>query len=901
MNTLLRNRPVQYVRLAAVCLMFLCIVPLTNAQNGIWTWMHGSDAVDTPGNFGTQGVPADTNDPPGFYQGCEWTDLDGDFWIFGGLGPDGQIEPGYSDMWRYQPASNQWTWMNGPGTENFLGSYGVQGVPSPTNHPSTRSFGFQSWVSLDGDLWLFGGSAADGLGNAGTYADLWRYNIASNQWTWMKGPSTFYTGGVYGTLQVEDAANQPPHRAESKACWTSSEGDLWMFGGFCYSPFVTLDDMWKYNISTNNWTWMSGSNALGALPNYGTQLVPAPTNTPGGRASYATWKDDCDNFWLYGGWNLSSETFSDMWKYDPLTNLWTWMAGPNIPFAPGTLQFNCQWTDNYPEATYEDRTVWTDGCGRFWHYSGANTNDLWVFDPQQNKFMGVQAPAPNDYGVLGVPAAANRPQALIGGSPFYGNDGTLWMIGGIGAGLSNALWRFEIDEACSARILTVACQGDSAGCAPFTYTPVIVDPYPCTAYSWDFGEIGTADTSSSLTPEHTYLSDGIYEVSLIVQDPTGCALPDTFFVSVLVSGSSGLDLGADTTVCGGTLNLLLEANTFATNYLWSTGDTTSSITVTAPGSYSLIAGEPDCPATDTIQVSWLTDPNLGNDTSLCAGDEVQLQGGSATSWLWSTGESTRDITVNAGGAYWVLANIAPCVLSDSITITVDPTPVVFLGPDSLLCAPELYSLDAGNPGASYLWNTGATSRTITVSTQGEYSVQVELNDCADSDTVLVDFTKLSPLGDRPLSLCGLLSITLDADNPGANYLWNTDETSRTIVVNEEGVYWVEVRNGNCLVRDTVRVEGDGVSLYAPNSFTPDGDGINDRFALKGEHIGELTLTIFNRWGEVIFADAGNQLTWDGDYAGGAAPIGVYVYAAEYTNACSGVRQQRQLGYVSLIR
>src|SRR6187455_677079 len=106
---------------------FMLIVPLylasgiCHAQMGEWVWIHGPDTVNGLGNYGTQGVSDPTNNPPSFYQSCEWTDLNGDFWMYGGLWK-ANIE--YGDLWKYNPASNQWTWMKGPGVANAFPNYG---------------------------------------------------------------------------------------------------------------------------------------------------------------------------------------------------------------------------------------------------------------------------------------------------------------------------------------------------------------------------------------------------------------------------------------------------------------------------------------------------------------------------------------------------------------------------------------------------------------------------------------------------------------------------------------------------------------------------------------------------------------------------------------------------------
>jgi hypothetical protein len=95
---------------------------------GEWAWIHGSNTFSSVGNFGTLGVPSPTNEPPAFYEPAEWTDRNGNLWLFSGVNPANQFN---NDLWKYDPLTNQWTWMNGNGVVNDLGSYGIKGIPGP--------------------------------------------------------------------------------------------------------------------------------------------------------------------------------------------------------------------------------------------------------------------------------------------------------------------------------------------------------------------------------------------------------------------------------------------------------------------------------------------------------------------------------------------------------------------------------------------------------------------------------------------------------------------------------------------------------------------------------------------------------------------------------------------------
>lgn len=104
--------------------------------------MHGSNLQSDPGTFGTINVASPANDPPAFYESCEWTDNQGKFWLFGGkLDITPPINDLYNTLWMYDPATNMWTWEHGSSTPAASGIYGTKGVAAPANTPGARSYG----------------------------------------------------------------------------------------------------------------------------------------------------------------------------------------------------------------------------------------------------------------------------------------------------------------------------------------------------------------------------------------------------------------------------------------------------------------------------------------------------------------------------------------------------------------------------------------------------------------------------------------------------------------------------------------------------------------------------------------------------------------------------------------
>jgi hypothetical protein len=711
MNNIIKLTVMKRISLSFVILIFSLYINKVNAQVGQWTWIHGLNTSGGAGVWGTMGVPAPGNMPPATYEQCDWADHNGDFWIFGGLNGSS-----YGALWRYTTSSNQWTWMKGSQTINYAGSYGTQGVPSAANNPPSRAWGAATWVDISGNFWMFGGM------NAGVYSDLWKYDIVTNQWTWMKGPNTTGAGGVYGTQGVPAAANNPPSRYEVNAAWTDNSGNLWLFGGY-----NTYNDLWRYNIATNMWTWMKGSNFTGQAGIYGTLGVEAPANTPGARAVYAHWKDNSGNFWLFGGYS-GAGFFNDLWRYNPVTNNWTWMGGPNTMNSNGVYGTQCQGsTSNIPSSRMESRAVWTDQSGTFWMFGGTSSitgspvfNDLWNYNPATGKWTWVSGSnAPNPVGVwgtLGVPAPGNHPSGRLGNVCFGDNAGHLYFFGGSSAPFNspyNDLWKYNIDPNCVAQTVPVVvtasantsvCAGACANisAAASSGTP----PY---TYAWS-PNVGSGAGPFNVCPN----SATTYTVN--VTDAAGTTASAAVTINVNPLPTATVTPAGPLTICAGTD--VLHAGTGAGySYQWymngniMPGEIFDSLVVSGAGDYTVqITDANGCSATSIpVNVVQGQGPvvtvaasggscNAGVILIGYTGLPVVLtaSGAGAVSYLWSTGETTQSITVTTGGNYSVIgydANGCPSAAPGTTTVTAINVTCGHNGDKIILC-----HVPPGNPG-----------------------------------------------------------------------------------------------------------------------------------------------------------------------------------------------------------
>ena len=561
-------------------------------------WLHGDSITNNPGSFGVQGVPSSTNFPPSLYESCEWTDLNGNYWLFGGL-HGGFI---YSDLWKYNPSTNEWTWVKGPGIANSLGSYGTQGVPSPSNNPPSMSYGINSWVDFSGNLWLFGGASGGGF-----YSDLWKYEIAANEWTWIKGPGVPFDTGYYGVKGIPDPANKPPYRQETAASWSDNNGDFWIFGGGGFTPLTppAYNDLWRYNIASNNWTWMNGSSIPDQPSVYGTKGVEDTANSPGSRWVYARWKDNSGYLWLYGGsetWNTGFDLRNDLWRFNPATNKWAWINGDTIGNMNGVNGVQCIGApENLPSNAFESRAAWTDLNGNLWVFLRGDGvwNSLWMYCQSAGQWAIMKADSSQTtgtpvWGTKGVSSPSNIPPYLQGAIAWTDYNGHLYMFGGWWfTGLwSNALWMYTIDSTCnpcSAGIPVVSFIATDTAICPGTCIDLINNSQMYTGYQWQFPG-GNPSSSSASNPQNIcYPSSGNYDITLIA---TGSTSTDTLtfsnYITVFPSPSpQSITQSGDT----------LFALTGAASYQWYynggliNGATNYYYVAPASGDYNLVASD----------------------------------------------------------------------------------------------------------------------------------------------------------------------------------------------------------------------------------------------------------------------------------------------------------------------
>lgn len=350
------------------------------------------------------------------------------------------------------------------------------------------------------------------------------------------------------------------------------------------------------------------------------------------------------------------------------------------------------------------------------------------------------------------------------------------------------------------------------------------------SWRWDFdmANVGTF-TSTLRNPTHTYPAPGTYNVKLVVE--RGCGVIDSIIKPITIGINLPVALGNDTTFVCLNDTAFIGANLGQGNYQWYTGN---------PG-------------------AWIISPN----------------------------DTLPDLGVTTSGWYRLFVSNGSCDGEDSIYVRVNTSPVdVDLGDDELLCVGSSITLDAGNPGAAYLWSTGQTTQTISISAPDTFFVTASFQGCVDTDTIIVfldSVTTVNVMNDT--FMCPEVQpLIIDASAFGVGFLWSTGETSSSITVIDTGTYAVVITTAaGCTLFDTIPVRRlCPTKVDMPSAFTPNKDGLNDTFQPEVTSVDQgYEFIIYNRWGQQVFYSTIVGIGWDGTFNGVNVEEGYFQYVVRY--------------------
>ncbi len=422
---------------------------------------------------------------------------------------------------------------------------------------------------------------------------------------------------------------------------------------------------------------------------------------------------------------------------------------------------------------------------------------------------------------------------------------------------------------------------------------------------WSYGATGLQPTAAVFPT-----TSGPYVV--IIMDSIGNIAMDT--INVIVIPNPQPNLGPDTAICAIPGNqTIFDAGPGYDTYLWSTGVTTQTITTSTSGTYSVTVTSGNCSGSDVVDLTLFLAPtaDAGLDDEICIGDSTLLSALQVPNctYLWSTGDSTSDITVapNTDSLYYLKTySSLTCFSLDSVMVTVNPLPDVFAGNDTMLCYNDTIKLKAHNAN-TYVWNDGRTYSSINVSplVTTVYSVTgTDNNGCVNFDDVSVAVNALPILSitsDKE-EYCYGDTIYLDA-NGADTYHWSNGNSGANIMIDATGSMIVSVVGtdiNECIDDEEILLNvEDCVKFFIASAFTPNGDGLNDIFIPTGQLDGIVAYSfiMYDRLGNVIFETTDYNQGWNG-YIDGQLYQGVYTYLVSFTTIAG--RTYSKGGTVTLI-
>lgn len=479
---------------------------------------------------------------------------------------------------------------------------------------------------------------------------------------------------------------------------------------------------------------------------------------------------------------------------------------------------------------------------------------------------------------------------------------------------------------------------------------------PLSSWHWSFG---TGDTSQLQNPLYNYPQAGSYTITLSVETANGCNGERS---QPLIFNLPNIAIDGDTMViCSGAVVELNPNGDATLNYSWSPSiglddpfspnplanpsvQTTYTVTVSAINQLGSFTDTCTLIRNVTVAVPPIVTVQASDDSLTCDSD-ITLYSVSnfGTQYQWASDPDFNNILSNTSDlniiqnnnlqTYYVQTTDAyGCTAIDSVLVE---QRALSLGLDSaaVACPNEPASLTVSNLNSldilTYLWSpdslliSGQGSNTIQTAPDSATLYTVVVNNqygCVDTLQAWVHVSSSFPLleivANPDTIFIGQVAQLIATENPTYTYVWTQNPSlSATHIFNPNAFpivatrYYLEVTEpGGCKNRDSVTVYTKSFVceepyIFVPNTFTPNGDGLNDIFYVRGNVITELYFVIYNRWGEKIFETNDQNTGWDGTFGGSQLPPDAYGYYLRYKCIGMGASDEYQFkkGNVTLIR
>ncbi len=429
-------------------------------------------------------------------------------------------------------------------------------------------------------------------------------------------------------------------------------------------------------------------------------------------------------------------------------------------------------------------------------------------------------------------------------------------------------------------------------------TEIILTAKNADYYIWDDPDF-TRDDSLMVAP----YAETTYTVMGAVKDEEGNECKSYAEITIPVLPYDKPDIGPDLEACEGDV-LSLDGEEKYLDWTWSNNMTGRLIDITQsePELVLTAIDQNQCRVTDTVKISFHPYPDvyLGEDQTLCTNEPVILEGGTGASYLWSTNETTPQISVTQKGTFWLEIETLGCASRDSIILQlVNPDSIKI---DSLVvrdisCYGEadgeikIYAQGSGDTytysidgGINYLDNLGhfenlpaSDSYAISVLEDSVCSKNYpSLVSIVEPTEILTKYRFTSPSCDACMD--GEINLTLvEGGSPPFSFLWDDMSIEDKRLDIGTGNYSVKIIDSRACYTELF-FELD-LTYRIPNAFTPNNDGVNDLWTIGIiEYHPDAIVKVFDNKGMLVFESAqGYPEPWDGKYQDEFLPMGTYYY------------------------
>lgn len=415
----------------------------------------------------------------------------------------------------------------------------------------------------------------------------------------------------------------------------------------------------------------------------------------------------------------------------------------------------------------------------------------------------------------------------------------------------------------------------------------------------------------------TGIQAGSFSLTVSISGPN-CSSSDEMTITVLPSAAPIFEISEDQSICEGSTIDIGGTAVAGVSYAWSsqppgfTADQSNpSVAPEFTTTYYLQASNGLCPipSFDSLTVTVLPVPTviIANDTSICLGQSVQLGSTnpeSGVNYQWSPASSlnTSDIanplaTPNQNTVYELTVDNGICPSQTyQVAVNVIQTPVLEFSADTLLCGLDSIQLfaQATEAGGTYLWSNGSTVQQPFIGLEpGTNTISVSYTTvCGEilHGIILVELAEgieVDILNEQDTVYQGAEIVLMAATNfPAISYQWSNGSTADTAVVFPfmlpNDTYIIKVSDAlGCTDTDTVSFTVLEPKFDIPNAFSPNGDDLNNVFkvVILGDNIKVVSMSIWNRWGNLVYQAENNNDGWDGMQDGKDAASDVYIYRA----------------------